>query len=84
MKSNESIVNTIKEYILTNIIRSNVDLEQDTPLLQSGYLTSLQTLELVAFLSETYHIEIEPEEITEEEFGSLIAIAALVQRKLPT
>ena len=84
MKPTKSdLIEAIKKHILTELLRSNVALEADTPLIQNGYLTSLQTIELVDFLAEQYDVEIEPEEVNEEEFDSLNSIAELVLRKLP-
>jgi acyl carrier protein len=51
-------------------------------LLQSGTLTSLQTIGLVQFIQTEFGVEIEPEEISEREFKSLRTISALVTRKL--
>jgi acyl carrier protein len=78
------IIETTRQLILNEILRSNIALDADALLIQSGYLTSLQAVELVELLSSTYGIEIEPEDVNEDEFNSLRTIAALVVRKLPS
>jgi acyl carrier protein len=44
-------------------------------------MTSLQTVELVVFLEDTFGIVVEDEEFDEENFGSVDAIATLVESK---
>ncbi len=57
------------------------DVANDEPLIENGVLTSLQTVELVMFLEERFGVVIEDEEFDEENFGSVDAIAALVEGK---
>jgi acyl carrier protein len=75
---------TIKTHIQQMMSgRSRPQLASDTPLIEGGYLTSLDTVDLVLFLEEKFGVQIDPEEVTEEEFHSLRTIAGLVSRKLP-
>ena len=53
----------------------------DEPLIENGVMTSLQTVELVTFLEDEFGITVEDEEFDEENFGSVDAIAALVEGK---
>ena len=53
----------------------------DEPLIENGVMTSLQTVELVVFLEDTFGIVVEDEEFDEENFGSVEAIASLVASK---
>jgi acyl carrier protein len=48
------------------------DVANDEPLIENGVMTSLQTVELVTFLED---------EFDEENFGSVDAIATLVEGK---
>lgn len=57
-------------------------LADDLPLLESGVLTSLQTVELVLFLEERFGITVADDDFVEENFSSVTAIAAFVTRKL--
>lgn len=56
-------------------------LTDETPLIEGGYLDSLDAVELVVFLEERFRIQIDPEEVNEREFRSVKAVAALVERK---
>jgi acyl carrier protein len=81
--SEADIISAVRTYMQKELLQSEVELADDTPLIEGGHLTSLQTVQLVMFLGEQYGVEIEPEEVNEDEFRSLETIAALVKRKLP-
>ena len=73
----------IKEHILNEILqRRDLPLEDDTPLIDEGYVASLQAIELVMFLEQRFQIEIVPEEVNVQDFHSLNTIAGLVESKL--
>jgi acyl carrier protein len=57
------------------------DVANDELLIENGVMTSLQTVELVTFLEDEFGITVEDEEFDEENFGSVDAIAALVEGK---
>jgi len=80
--SEADIIVAVRKYMQKELLQSEVELGDDTALIEGGHLTSLQTVQLVAFLEEQYGFEIDPEEVTEDEFRSLKTIAALVKRKL--
>lgn len=76
------VVSTVRRYIADHFLQSRaVELTEDLPLIEEGYITSLEAVELVTFLEEEFHIEIGPEEVNEEAFRSLRSIAKLVERK---
>jgi len=82
--SEADIIVAVRKYMQKELLQSEVELADDTPLIEGGHLTSLQTVQLVMFIGEEYAVEIEPEEVNEDEFRSLKTIAALVKRKLPS
>ena len=57
------------------------DVASDELLIENGVMTSLQTVELVTFLEDEFGITVEDDEFDEENFGSVDAIAALVEGK---
>jgi methoxymalonate biosynthesis acyl carrier protein len=57
------------------------DVANDELLIEKGVMTSLQTVELVTFLEDEFGITVEDDEFDEENFGSVDAIAALVEGK---
>ena len=57
------------------------DVANDELLIENGVMTSLQTVELVTFLEDEFNIMVEDDEFDEENFGSVDAIATLVEGK---
>ena len=73
----------IKGHILNEIIQNgDLQIGDDTPLIDEGYLTSLQAVELVMFLEDQFQVEIDPIEVDEENFRDLTSITELIEGKL--
>jgi len=70
----------IREWLQENVTGGR-DVTNDEPLIDNGVMTSLQTVELVVFLEDTFGIVVEDEEFDEENFGSVDSIATLVESK---
>ena len=71
----------IRGWLKDNVTGSG-EVADDYPLIENGMLTSLQTVELVMFMEERFDIVVEEEELDEENFGSIDAIAGLVESKV--
>ena len=74
MSIKEQILNMLKE------IKPNKDLENVTDIVEGGYLDSFEIMNLIMVLSETFGIEIGFEEIVPENFNSIDAMVAMVER----
>ncbi len=73
----------IKGHILNEIIQnSDLQIGDDTALIDEGFLTSLQAVRLVMFLEEQFQVEIDPMEVDEDNFRDLSSITQLVESKL--
>ncbi len=70
----------VRGWLKENVTGSR-EVSDDYPLIENGVLTSLQTVELVMFMEERFGIVVEDEELDEENFGSVEAIASLVESK---
>ncbi len=57
-------------------------LTYDTELLKSKHINSLFALQIVMFVEKEFHIKLTRKEISTENFHSINAIAALVNRHL--
>ncbi len=74
---------------LCAFIDDEVSLDPDTPvqphtdLLTTGLVDSLGAMELVHFLEEQRNIDIDPVDITIENFGTVNAMVALTTRLTP-
>ena len=77
----EQVVPEILGWLRENVTGGR-DIPEDEPIIENGVLTSLQTVELVMFLEDRFGIMVEDEELNEENFGSVNAIAGLVAGKM--
>lgn len=77
----QEVIGQLRRFVVEQVLGREEKLDDDTALIEGGYLTSLQTVELVAYIAEAFQVEIEPEEVDEERFRSLATIAALVCSK---
>ena len=78
--STQNAVSEIHWWLQENVTGSR-EISDDEPLIENGVLTSLQTVELVMFMEDKFGIMIEDEELNEENFASIRAIAELVSSK---
>jgi acyl carrier protein len=62
-------------------LHPGVELTDGADFIESGIIDSLGFVELVEEVQSRYDVAVEDIEITEENFGSIDAIAAFVQRK---
>ncbi len=76
----KNAVAEIRGWLQENVMGSR-DVPDDYPLIENGVLTSLQTVELVMLMEDRFDIIVEDEELDEENFGSINAIAELVASK---
>ncbi len=58
-----------------------VDLTPETALIDEGYLDSLTVLQLFAKLQDTFEVELDMDDLTEETFGTTRDIAALIDER---
>ena len=60
-------------------INPDIDVHADESLVADAILDSLQIMQLIVGISETFQIEIDPDDITAENFNSVNSIVGLVQ-----
>ncbi len=72
-----------RKYLIENFLymRRDFRLQDDDPLLAKGVIDSLGVMEVVEFVAKSFEIEVEPAEITEDNFGTVTAIARYVVAK---
>ena len=83
MASTSSAMNVVKDYILKEFLpgEDENNLTATTPLMSTGILDSLATLNLITFLEKEFNIQIAAHEADEEHFNTLEAICALIDQK---
>jgi len=82
----QTIQKQIWDFILENFLYSEPDngLNETDSFLEKGIIDSTGILELIAFIEQTYEIQIEDEELIPENLDSLNNVASFVQKKLET
>jgi len=78
-----TIEHQIRKFIVENFLfgESDNNLKDDDSLLENGIIDSTGVLELVAFLEETYGIELNDEEITPENLDSIANMSTFIANK---
>lgn len=77
------IVDRTAAFVRENFLytRPEWTLRPEDPLLERGVMDSIGVVELIDFLQQTFGVTIAEDEITEQNLGSLAAIARLVRGK---
>ena len=74
---------TVREFIVENyLFGDDEDLEENTSFLDKGIIDSTGMLELIQFISETFEVEIEDDELIPENLDSINNVTAFVGRKV--
>jgi len=74
-------MNDIKKLITEEFLDEDVSINDDTSLFRGSILDSVDLVQLVSLLEETFDISISPREILPANFDTLTAIEAFVIKK---
>lgn len=74
MSERENVLAILKE------IKPTVSLENTTDIIDGGYLDSMELMGLIAAFTDTFGIEIDIDWITPENFNSVDAMTAMVEK----
>jgi acyl carrier protein len=78
-----NVKSSIRDQIVTTWLNGDDrGFDDDTDLQGTGILDSFSTLSLVAFIDDTFRVQLDPVDITAETFKSVTTIAELVVNKL--
>ena len=79
----DEVQKRVREFVVESWLNGDDrGFDDETDMQRMGILDSFSTLALVAFLEETFKVQIEPVEINAESFRNVTAIASLVVAKL--
>lgn len=78
-----SVEEKIRSYIAQNILFSSkgYPYQDTTSFLDNGIVDSINVMELVMFVEETFHIKVKDEEIVPDHFDSVECLANYVKMK---
>ncbi|QQS35343.1 MAG: acyl carrier protein [Ignavibacteriales bacterium] len=79
IETTQSIKDTIRNFIFDSINVS--DLNDDVNLFESGIVNSLFAVQLMTFLEKSFSIEVTMDDLMMENFESINATTAFVERK---
>lgn len=74
----------IKSYIAQNLIFSGDDFKypEDASFLDEGIVDSLGVMELVSFVEDQFGVGVDDQDITPDNFDSVVKLAAYIRGKL--
>ena len=77
---NGNVASTVTDWVRATFLyaRPDFDLSPDLPLLERGVVDSTGVVELVEFLQDQFKIKVADDDITEENLGTIGAIARYV------
>jgi acyl carrier protein len=83
MSDTTAIRQALRTFVQENFLYMRPDLSfaDDDSLLANGVIDSLGVMEIVGFIEERWSLAIEPDDVTEQNFGSLGAIANYVSAR---
>jgi acyl carrier protein len=85
MSDSNGLHSRIRSFILEKFPTARKrGLNDDLPLLEAGIVDSLGVLDVIGFLEQTFHIKIDDDELTPDNFASLRCMAAFVEKKAGT
>ncbi len=78
-----TILKEVREYVVENFLlgEEEDELSDSESFLESGLIDSTGILEVIAFLEETYDVEIEDEEMIPENLDSVQRVARFIASK---
>lgn len=79
----ENIEQTVMAYMTEEFLQDKdwVVLTEDTQLIDDNVLDSLGIFVMISFLETEFEVEVEPDEVTLDNFGSIRAISNFVREK---
>lgn len=74
MQIKDNVINFIKE------LKNETIMDHSMNLFESGILTSLDVLDLISYIEETFKIQISEDDIGMESFGTINGIVSLIEK----
>jgi acyl carrier protein len=85
MSDSNGLHSRIRSFILEKFPAARKrQLNDELPLLETGIVDSLGVLDVIGFLEQAFHIKIDDDELTPDNFANLRSMVAFVERKTGT
>ncbi|MEY2916986.1 MAG: hypothetical protein RIS73_700 [Bacteroidota bacterium] len=82
MENSVAVKAQIKQFIIETTYAQESDVKENTLIFVEGFFDSMGFLLLISFIEEKFGLKVDDTELLEENFESIDAIAAFIQRKL--
>ena len=76
-----NVESTVRQFLRGELGKDESSVGPDDSLLESGTIDSMGVLQLVAFLENTYAVKVDDEDLMPENFDTISAIAAFIERR---
>ncbi len=81
--SNSSVIKEqVRKFIVETTYVPSPDVKDDTLIFVKGFFDSMGFIQLIDFLAENFAVKTDDSELMEENFESVNAITAFIERKL--
>jgi acyl carrier protein len=77
-----TIISDVHQFVLNTTFGNKEKITNSSFLFKDGYFDSMGFVALIAFLEEKYKVKVNDDELLEENFESIQAIADFVSKKL--
>lgn len=80
----QQVKDSVSEYLKTEFLNDTDigDFNEETPLMSSGILDSISTLQLVDFIEKKFGVEFAPHEVDQDNLDTVKMIGEFVQGKM--
>ncbi len=78
----QEIENTLLDFIVENFLVDKDEIELDKSLLDEGIIDSTGLVEIIAFIEEEFSIKVEEEQMTRDNFGSVVKIIDFIEKEI--
>jgi len=80
MTQNEDIKQKLLEFICSNFMVEKDEIDLEKSLVDTGIIDSIGLIEIAAFIEREYSFKVEEEQITRENFGSVVKIVNFIMQ----
>lgn len=75
------LIESLKSHITNDLLEDSIEFDSKTNLFDSKIIDSFKILVLVLYIEEEFGLSLGADDLTEENFQTLTALAALIQSK---
>ena len=78
----KEIRNKLLDFIVENFLVEKDEIDLDKSLVDEGIIDSTGLVEIIAFIEEEFSIKVEDEQMTRDNFGSVVKIIDFIEKEI--